>query len=575
MFSGPHHGHYISIIKTTGTWFVFDDDNVYSIQENDIPKYFGDSTSGSAYVLYYQAVDIDLVSLGLRPLEPPPEVITNLIPSSLQQSPALQNQPLVLPVPVLPPGLNSYSVSSLESDADYNHLPPPIIPSPIPLHHSEPEEAVTVPISASIPQSRDLPATNSASPITSGFGTKLINSIRRAPSMSATRGSLGAAPGQNEGGERRSTTEKTPRPSLSTPSFALSGEILQEQPPPMPPLPPGVVNHSNSPLNATPISNTQVTDPKKEREKEKDKTKLTSNWFNKKRKTLRIGEKFRPESEEPFPSPAIKGDKHASPVPVSPSPNGAVVPRDLNGGPHDSGSEKSKRDHGPNGHLRKPPPEPVSPFPGSPYLNNAPSATIPPSHPQSRSSTLSSGSNPGAQPDFFPSRKPSLVLSSVGRHRSPIDRKKSVDSIPLSSSSTSRPMTAPSSPSHRTTDYSRTLPPLPPNPKTNSHRTNLSMSNGQAFFAEPQNTAKGKERSGGLDGSSASDKPTNQPSLLVSQPPASIAASAGQNNSVGSINSATSNIRKATRKLSFSFGRRDKEKDRERDRLLPSTFGGS
>ncbi|KAL1728230.1 hypothetical protein EV714DRAFT_168846, partial [Schizophyllum commune] len=52
--AGPHHGHYISIIKTLGTWLVFDDDNVYPIPESEIPKYYGDSSAGSAYVLYYQ-----------------------------------------------------------------------------------------------------------------------------------------------------------------------------------------------------------------------------------------------------------------------------------------------------------------------------------------------------------------------------------------------------------------------------------------------------------------------------------------------------------------------------------------
>ncbi|KAI9455737.1 hypothetical protein HD554DRAFT_2005525, partial [Boletus coccyginus] len=51
---GPNHGHYVSIIKTMGTWLIFDDETVDSIKECDIPKYFGDSNSGSAYVLYYQ-----------------------------------------------------------------------------------------------------------------------------------------------------------------------------------------------------------------------------------------------------------------------------------------------------------------------------------------------------------------------------------------------------------------------------------------------------------------------------------------------------------------------------------------
>jgi hypothetical protein len=64
--SGPHHGHYVSLIKTLGTWLLFDDDTVSLVAEHDIPRYFGDSPAGSAYVLYYQAADIDLPALGLR-----------------------------------------------------------------------------------------------------------------------------------------------------------------------------------------------------------------------------------------------------------------------------------------------------------------------------------------------------------------------------------------------------------------------------------------------------------------------------------------------------------------------------
>ncbi|KZV81035.1 cysteine proteinase, partial [Exidia glandulosa HHB12029] len=54
--AGPHHGHYISIIKSRGTWLQFDDNTVEPIKESDISKYFGESNSGSGYVLFYQAV---------------------------------------------------------------------------------------------------------------------------------------------------------------------------------------------------------------------------------------------------------------------------------------------------------------------------------------------------------------------------------------------------------------------------------------------------------------------------------------------------------------------------------------
>lgn len=90
-----------------GTWLIFDDDTVDSIKECDIPKYFGDSNSGSAYVLYYQALDIDLSALGLRP--PSPEPVMQPVP---QSEPPQQLQPTDSPlstaqsIPPLPPGLS-------------------------------------------------------------------------------------------------------------------------------------------------------------------------------------------------------------------------------------------------------------------------------------------------------------------------------------------------------------------------------------------------------------------------------------------------------------------------------------
>ncbi|KAL6303936.1 hypothetical protein BKA93DRAFT_701322, partial [Sparassis latifolia] len=55
--NGPHHGHYVTIIKAHGAWMLFDDDSVETIKESEISKYFGECNCGSAYVLYYQAVD--------------------------------------------------------------------------------------------------------------------------------------------------------------------------------------------------------------------------------------------------------------------------------------------------------------------------------------------------------------------------------------------------------------------------------------------------------------------------------------------------------------------------------------
>ncbi|GAN10733.1 cysteine proteinase [Mucor ambiguus] len=67
--SGPHHGHYVAIVKSNGQWMLFDDDVVTQIQEEDIQKYFSDLPgSGSGYVLFYQAVDLnmDAINIGLE-----------------------------------------------------------------------------------------------------------------------------------------------------------------------------------------------------------------------------------------------------------------------------------------------------------------------------------------------------------------------------------------------------------------------------------------------------------------------------------------------------------------------------
>ncbi|KAF9993922.1 hypothetical protein BGZ65_010496, partial [Modicella reniformis] len=62
--SGPHHGHYVAVVKHTDRWLLFDDETVETIDELDIHKYFGDSSQlGSGYVLFYQARDLDMSNI--------------------------------------------------------------------------------------------------------------------------------------------------------------------------------------------------------------------------------------------------------------------------------------------------------------------------------------------------------------------------------------------------------------------------------------------------------------------------------------------------------------------------------
>ncbi|KAM3579926.1 hypothetical protein VKS41_007644 [Umbelopsis sp. WA50703] len=84
--SGPHHGHYVTIIKSNGKWLLFDDDIVTSINEEDIQRYFGDLPgTGSGYVLFYQAVDLNMDAVGM------PAATTNLA-QGLQQQAQLNEQ---------------------------------------------------------------------------------------------------------------------------------------------------------------------------------------------------------------------------------------------------------------------------------------------------------------------------------------------------------------------------------------------------------------------------------------------------------------------------------------------------
>lgn len=67
---GPNQGHYVAVVKHEGRWLLYDDENVEPVDEADIPRYFGDYPAGAGYVLFYQAVDLDPVSLGLAKAPP-------------------------------------------------------------------------------------------------------------------------------------------------------------------------------------------------------------------------------------------------------------------------------------------------------------------------------------------------------------------------------------------------------------------------------------------------------------------------------------------------------------------------
>ncbi|GLB43599.1 putative peptidase C19 family protein [Lyophyllum shimeji] len=145
--SRPDHGHYVSIIKTLGSWLLFDDDTVSPIPESDIPKYFGDSAAGCAYVLYYQAADIDTEKLGLRPAHSSTDTTTTASVAS-QPSQTPTRPPGLIPqdaaanaVPI-PAAVHTAATSST-SDVDPVLMPPPPPPSSFQPPHLHPSSTST------------------------------------------------------------------------------------------------------------------------------------------------------------------------------------------------------------------------------------------------------------------------------------------------------------------------------------------------------------------------------------------------------------------------------------------------
>lgn len=583
-FSGPHHGHYIAIIKTVGTWLVFDDDNVSSIPESDIPKYFGDSNSGSAYVLYYQAVDIDLAGLGLRTPEPP-ETLSSSIPP-LQRSPILQT-------PILPPGLDLST--SPDGELEVSQLPPPIPPPPIsipqpPHAPSDKPTLVLSPVTIPTPQVNDPPVQSASSPMTpTGFGTKIINTIRRAPSMSAARGTIAnlTSPSVNGNDARRSTTERSSRPSTSTSFVGSPSGSTQDQPPPLPPLPPlppNVFNTSQSPMISSPMPVPQVSEPEKE-----FKSKSPGSWF-KKRRSLKPSEKVRPSSSPPadLPSSPLLHEEephHAHTSWFQPSSSGSRAPKPQRR-PSQNGVTSTSEVVGlhPNSSKAKNP-VPVAKYEDDLGHSGGSACSSPSSHSlvhntqvstgsAGRPSTSASSTGSGAHLESSPARKPSLAPSSAEWTRSSFDRKKSLDMKTISSPAPAT-LSSPLFYTQARTSLNHDLPLLPSSPNfKSSHRSNIS--NGHILVSEPESILKGKSRSTEPDnrvpsqtvGAGGIPVPVRSATLA---PPTSLATSVGTNHSSSSTNSAGSNVKRATRKLSLSapmlgFGKRDKDKEKERER---------
>ena len=187
--SGPHHGHYVAIVKGPHSWLLFDDDKIEPIKESEITRYFGDATSGSAYVLYYQAVDLDPVSLGIK--VPAGGTVPDItIAGSPAYATTTNGVPsLELPDPALPPGLGESPATSPPAEPTPH---PPLLTAP-----SSPSLA-TLPLVASVTlpsRKKSLPSIRIPHPDSSNNPTAtsgrahggLFNTFRSSPSGSKSR----------------------------------------------------------------------------------------------------------------------------------------------------------------------------------------------------------------------------------------------------------------------------------------------------------------------------------------------------------------------------------------------------
>lgn len=512
--TGPHHGHYISIIKTQGSWQVFDDDNVYPIVESEIPKYFGESNAGSAYILFYQAADIDLPALGLRTFGSESERPISLVNGMPPVSPSQHS----IPVPA--------SSGGDEADSsDLSELAYPLTPSS--QTHS--------PLLSFADKPRQMEVVTSFPDEAASSGTVLNSPLSLTPTQP--------------------NTIRPPKQSIfrRTPSIKLTGgpdpKSADADPPPVPPpqnLPPSPT------MNGKTLSN------------HKEPERKPSIWFPVKRKSFKASERKSTSEHEPPASPATTAGEGSQ---TTSAPNTWF--RNTNHHPKDSktrrrpSAEPAFFDISAFATLTPPRPNSTavidslavksdgfeSPSPGS-ASSSIGSTSIPqysfPPEPMA----------PAADPlDFPPQRKSSL---SDSRHP---EHKKSVPEFPKNRTQT-LPAVRPSSASAAKGDRSsiRPLPPVPPIPP--SLATPPMTAPPKAQLDEPEDFVPLDRRKISIDDSPTPFPGTSLPSNAPPQPTPH--------------KTATRKLSMTGQIMGLGFVKKDKkektEKDKDSGRVPPSVF---
>jgi ubiquitin carboxyl-terminal hydrolase 9/13 len=506
---------------------------VESIKESDIPKYFGESNSGSAYVLYYQAVDLDLVALDLCPASPhaPEEHSHQGLPTD---SPASLSQPIPLP-----PGLSAKPAEA-ENTETAPLLPPPSSP-------------VNIPVSPAEISPRRIPSESMkpSPPLIPPYHASLGRGSSLKPASPARNGILKHVPSLMVGADKRDTAAKSTAPF-----------------PKVEPL---------DPLSPVSPASALLSPNSKERETEKKST----NWFR--RKSLKSGGKSRPSSEaeaKKIPSPP------GVPSDASSSPSRFHTTGSTSKHVKDDGSEHPSEPAGLD--------RPVAPFMvyrrpssasglarGSSYSTNSRRDTSPSISGTTSFSSHTTSTSSSTSPDHHPhtvrplptipaspqnSRMAQSPPSAYTRGHSsdhPRPHKRPTVSPhdfepPRSPKSPARPTTAGATLGSRS---SATIPrdhDLPPLPGARNDLPNGTYSNTPMTLPRSDNTqAKSNLYEEGATGLSGRPKSAH----------ASTALEAVLQSSASTYT--TSAMKRASRKMSFTasfpFGRKDKQRDKGRD----------
>ncbi|TXT12828.1 hypothetical protein VHUM_01229 [Vanrija humicola] len=174
--NGPTHGHYVTAVRSENNkWVMCDDENIEPIEVDDLANYFGDNITGAGYVLFYQAVNLDLQKLGLK--KPPP---VRVLP------PALHTHAIELlddsvgkvssdsdPQRFATPDVGSIGTVSSEALSSVGMTPhaPPVVPVKAEVNDPAPAAAPVPSRQPNFPRSPGISTATSPSPATSATST--------------------------------------------------------------------------------------------------------------------------------------------------------------------------------------------------------------------------------------------------------------------------------------------------------------------------------------------------------------------------------------------------------------------